>query len=286
MDLYELLMKRRSVRHFDERSIPDAVVDKLLDAAANAPSGGNIQPLSVIVVKERHHREALAEVVGRQPWVANAPMSLVFCIDFARVKRWASLSGVAFRGQNALSVFLIAYADVMCAAQNVVVLAEELGLGSVYVGTVQSCVDEARSLLGLPELVLPVMVLSVGYARSVPSSIPKLPRSVISHSETYRADTDDAIRRAFTDKYGSIDASVEKYFERAFVEAVEAEKQGAEGWIDWARERMDKLNIRNSAQFLFELRYPQDVMVDANGTLAASLRRAGFEFPGLDSEAP
>lgn len=286
MDLYELLMKRRSVRHFDGRPVPDDVVDKLLDVAANAPSGGNIQPISIIVVREKHRRTALAEAVGQQPWVENAPVSLVFCIDFARVSRWASLSGVAFRGQNALPVFLIAYADLMCAAQNVVVLAEELGLGSVYVGTVQSRMDEARSLLELPELVLPMMVLSIGYPRSVPSSMPKLKRATVSHSEIYRTDSDEAIERAFSDKYGSIDENVERYFERAFVEVLEADKQGGDGWVDWARERMDQLNIRNSAQFLFELRYPQSLMVERNGALVASLRRAGFEFQGLDPEIP
>ena len=64
MNLYELLMNRRSVRHFEDRDIPDDVVDRLLDAAANAPSGGNIQPLSIVVVRERSRRARLAEIVG------------------------------------------------------------------------------------------------------------------------------------------------------------------------------------------------------------------------------
>lgn len=286
MDLYELLMRRRSVRHFEDRPVPGELVDKLLDAAANAPSGGNIQPLSVVVVAESERRARLSEIVGGQPWVRNAPLSLVFCIDFARVKRWASLSDVAFRGENALSVFLIAYADVMCAAQSIVVLAEALGLGSVYVGTVQSQIDEARDLLELPELVLPMMILTVGYPKSIPSTIRKLSRDAIAHSETYRSDPDEEIERAFREKYGSIEENVDRYLERAFVEVVEADRQGDEGWVAWARDKMNQLNIRSSAQFLFELRYPQEAMVEGNGEMVASLRRAGFEFPGLGPEVP
>ena len=252
MDLYGLLMRRRSVRHFQERTVSDDLLDRLLDAAANAPSGGNIQPLSVVVVRERERRVRLAEIVGGQPWVANAPLSLVFCLDFSRVKRWAKLSGVAFMGERALSVFLIAFADVMCAAQSVVILAESLGLGSVYVGTVLSRIDEAREHLRLPELVLPVMVLSVGYPKSIPTTIRKLDRTVIAHDEVYRSDSDEEIERAFSRKYGSIEENVEKYLERAFVEVVEADKQGDGDWVGWAREKMDELNIRNSAQFLFD----------------------------------
>ena len=284
MDLYGLLMRRRSVRHFQERTVSDDLLDRLLDAAANAPSGGNIQPLSVVVVRERERRVRLAEIVGGQPWVANAPLSLVFCLDFSRVKRWAKLSGVAFMGERALSVFLIAFADVMCAAQSVVILAESLGLGSVYVGTVLSRIDEAREHLRLPELVLPVMVLSVGYPKSIPTTIRKLDRTVIAHDEVYRSDSDEEIERAFSRKYGSIEENVEKYLERAFVEVVEADKQGDGDWVGWAREKMDELNIRNSAQFLFELRYPQKVMVDGNAKLLASLRRAGFDFPEADKD--
>ncbi len=286
MNLYELLMNRRSVRHFEDRDIPDDVVDRLLDAAANAPSGGNIQPLSIVVVRERSRRARLAEIVGSQPWVRNAPVSFVFCIDFLRVKRWAALSDVAFMGENALSVFLIAYADLMCAAQNVVVLAEGLGLGSVYVGTVQSRIDETRRLLELPERVLPMMVLTVGYPKSIPSTIRKLDRAVIAHSETYRTDSDEEIERAFEKKYGSIEENVEKYLGRAFVEVVEADKQQDESWVAWARERMTELNIRSSAQFLFELRYPQEAMVERNGEFLAALKRAGFDFPGLKKTAP
>jgi len=285
VDLFELLMKRRSVRNFEDRPVPADVIDRLLDAANNAPSGGNIQPLSIVVVQEPDARAELAEMVGRQPWVRNAPLSMVFCIDFFRVKRWAAMFDVEFLGEQALSSFLIAYADVMCAAQNVVVLAEDSGLGSVYVGTIQSSIGRAREFFGMPEYVLPVMVLSIGYPKSVPGNIPKLARDIIVHHERYTVPSDEEISAAYESKYGNIDDDVDTYLERAYIESVERNRQDGPGWVEDAKERMKKLDIKSNAEFLFNLRYPQRLMVGMNSRLTSALRKAGFDFAGLGPES-
>ena len=51
MNIYETMMNRRSIRNFADKDIPKEIIEKLLDAANNAPSGGNIQPLSIILVE-------------------------------------------------------------------------------------------------------------------------------------------------------------------------------------------------------------------------------------------
>jgi hypothetical protein len=192
---------------------------------------------------------------------------------------------VPFLGERCLSSFLIAYADLMCAAQSVVVLAEDRGLGSVYVGTIQSSIGRAREYFGMPQGVLPLMVLSLGYPKSIPRTIPKLETGVIVHRGRYRTMNDDEIREAFESKYGSIDDDIDRYLERAYVEVVEADRQHDAGWTRRAKERMESLQIKSNAEFLFRLRYPQRVMVGMNAGLADSLREAGFDFPGVSSEA-
>jgi nitroreductase len=276
MNLYDLIAKRRSIRNFTDQEIPESVIDELLDAANNAPTGGNIQPLSVILVQEAARRKRLANMVGNQPWVKNAPLSMVFCLDFFRVKRWASMFETKFMGENALSHFLIAYADVMCAAQSVVILAESYGLGSVYIGTIQSNIDEARDYFEMPQYVLPMIVLSLGYPRSVPKNIPKLKRNIITHRESYRTLSDAEIKQAYEEKYGDIGDKAERYLERAFIEVIEADKQQDEKWIEMAKDEMRRLEIRNNAQFLFELRYPAERMVKLNEELIHAFANAGF----------
>jgi nitroreductase len=280
MDLYDLMMKRRSVRNFKVEPISEEVINELLDAANNAPTGGNIQPISIIVVQDPKARADLAEMVGGQPWVKNAPLSMLFCIDFHRLNRWASMCDTDFKGERAFTHFLISYADLMCAAQNVVIMAEGHGLGSVYIGTILQVIDPARDYFSIPEGVLPTMLLSIGYPKSVPKHIPKLSRDVIVHTEKYKDAADDEIKAAFEDKYGSFEDNVNKYFERIFAEATEAEKQDNPEWADpeLVKKRMNELNIRNTAQFLLKFRYPSDEMIDGNKHLADSFKKAGFDF--------
>jgi FMN reductase (NADPH) len=280
MNLYDLMMKRRSARNFADKEIPEKVIKRLLDVVTNAPSGGNIQPLSVILVQEAGARKELAKMVGDQPWVQFAPLSMIFCIDFHRIKKWASIFDVDYQGEKATLSFLIAYADLMCAAQNVVILAESLGLGSVYIGTILDVIDDARRYFSMPEYVLPMMVLSVGYPKTVPKNIPKLKREVIAHREKYRTLSDDEIKRAFEDKYGSFDDNLERHLQKIYVEALEAGKRQKPEWADpeKIKQRMKKLNIKNNAQFLFKFRYPSKLMIRMNRSLSRSFKNAGFDL--------
>ena len=269
MDLYGLIMKRRSARNFRDKEIPEKVIEQLVDAANNAPSGGNIQPISIILVQEAEARKELARMVGDQPWVKNATLSMIFCIDFNRLKKWASMSDTEYKGEKALHSFLIAYADLMCSAQNVVILAESHGLGSVYIGTILDAIDPARGYFNIPKYVLPMMVLSIGYPKSVPKRIPKLKREVMVHREKYRILSDEEIKKAFEDKYGDFDENVERYFEKTYVEVLEANKQEKPDWADpdWVKRELVKLEVKNNAQFLFRFRYPSDELLKMNQSL-------------------
>jgi nitroreductase len=278
MNLYDLMMKRRSVRIFEDQEIPDSIIEQLLDVANQAPSGGNIQPLSIILVRSLEGKEKLAELAGGQPWVKNAPLSMIFCLDFYRIKKWAGICQTDFRGEEALNHFLIAYADLMVAAQNVVILAEGFDLGSVYIGSIQHEIDETRNFFEIPEYILPMMVLSIGFPKSIPRTIPKLKKEVIVHHERYRKPEEGEIRRAFDEKYGAIDQNTEKYLERTFVEALEADKLETSKYVDRVKKEMKRLDIQNNAQFLFKVRYPTKVMVRMNQRLKQSFKNAGFEI--------
>jgi nitroreductase len=278
MNVYDLMIKRRSVRVFKDQKISEEIIDKLLDSANNCPSGGNIQPISIITVKTNEGREKLGNLIGSQPWVKNAPLSMIFCIDFYRIKKWAEISDTDFQGENALSHFLIAYADLMCAAQNVVILSESFGLGSVYVGTIQAIIDDVRESFSIPKLVLPIMLLCIGFPESIPSTIPKLNRNVILHNEKYNILKDSEIQNAYEEKYGEFNEDPEDYFMKAYIEVIESAKQESDRWLKLAKRRLKKLKIKNHAQFLFKLRYPTEAMINMNEDQIQSFHRAGFNF--------
>lgn len=150
-----MTIKGRSVRVLKNQEIPEPIIKQLIDVANNPPSGGNIQPFSIILVRSIEGREDLTRLSGEQPWVRNAPLSLIFCVDFYRIKKWAEICQTDFRGEQALNHFLIAYADLMAAAQNVVILAEQVGLGCVYIGSIQIEIDKVRDAFKIPEYVIP-----------------------------------------------------------------------------------------------------------------------------------
>ncbi len=278
MNLFDLMIKRRSVRCFKDTKIPDEIINNLVQVANNAPSGGNIQPISIIIIQKVEGRKKLTEFVGGQPWVENAPLSMIFCIDFYRIKKWTLKSDTDFQGENSLSHFLIAYADLMGAAQNVVILAESYGLGSVYVGSIQSKIDDVREYFSIPKYVLPMMVLSIGYPESIPKNIPKLKHNLIAHNEKYKILSDDEIAEAYNNKYGDFDENVDKYLEKAYIEVIEASKQHKTSWIKLVKQMMKKLEIRNHAHFLFKLRYPSKAMVELNKKQIQAFKNAGFNI--------
>ena len=123
-----------------------------------------------------------------------------------------------------------------------------------------------------------MMVLSIGFPKSIPRTIPKLKKEVIVHHERYRKPEEGEIRRAFDDKYGAIDQNTEKYLERAFVEALEADKLETSKYVDRVKKEMKRLDIQNNAQFLFKVRYPTKAMVRMNQRLKQSFKNAGFEI--------
>jgi len=278
MSVYDLMIRRRSVRVYKDRQIQQDLLIKLLDAANNCPSGGNIQPLSIITIQTAEGREYLGKMIGSQPWVKNAPLSMIFCIDFHRLKKWAALSDTEFLGENALSHFLIAYADLMCAAQNVVMTAESFGLGSVYVGSIQGIIDEIREQFSIPKLVLPMMLLCIGYPESIPNSIPKLNRDYIWHKEKYNHFSNSDIQKVYDEKYGDFNDDPEEYFMKAYIEVIESSKQEGDRWLKLAKKRVKRLGIKNHAQFLFNLRYPAKAMVSLNKEIYKAFKNAGFRF--------
>jgi nitroreductase len=274
----DLLGRRRSVRSFLPRSVETGILDQIFAAAARAPSGGNIQPWSIVCITEPDRRARLCELVGNQPWVRNAPVTLLFCIDFHRTRQWARIESAPYQAEQSLTSFLIAYADVYCAAHNVTIAAEDLGLGTVYVGTVLSSIPEIRRAFALPELVVPIVALCVGYPRRRPAGIPKLAVEALVHREQYRTAADDQVRQWYLDKYGDLDQTLTGYFERTYQEIREIEDQEKPGSIEQVRRIVARLEIANSAQFLFKFRYPGSRMKLLNQPLWDALQGAGFRF--------
>lgn len=182
------LKDRKSVRAFANRQIAPEEVAAILEAAVNAPTAGNQQLYTIINVTDQRLKDALAESCDRQPFIAKAPLVLVFCAD---CRKWYN----AFLQYNCeprapgVGDLMLAVSDANIAAQNAVVAAHSLGIGSCYIGDIMENAELQRELLSLPEYVFPAAMLVFGFPTEQQLERPKPPRSpmqYIVHENGYR----------------------------------------------------------------------------------------------------
>ena len=278
----ELLYERASCRSFGEEPSPDETLDVVLAAAAHAATGGNLQPYSIIKVLDSEVRQRLMALCGDQPFIGQAPVSLVFCIDFRRLERWAALEKAPFSARRAFRHFWISFQDVVICAQTVCTAANAMGLGAVYVGTVLECLEELRDLLELPKGVFPVVMVCLGYPRGQLVPKQKLGVDVVVHDEVYREMTDEELLRAYDEKYGgqTFEATPER------VDSIARACREVHG-DDYAEEflaRVRRDGHLNTAQRVFGLNYPADEMPRRNRCIMSAARNAGLDWFDQGSE--
>ncbi len=190
--------KRRSIRRFKSDPVDSQLVDTILLEASKAPTCGNMQLYSVIITRGEEERKALAALHFNQP-ATQAPVLLTICADFNRFTRWCELSNADAGYDNFLS-FTSAFADAMILAQQITTIAELRGLGTCYLGTAIYNAPEISRLLKLPELVMPVACLAIGWPDEEGTETERLPLRAFVHEESYRADSDEEILNLFKEK--------------------------------------------------------------------------------------
>jgi len=272
------LLHRSTCRSFHDKKIPSAILATVLEAAQRAASGGNLQPFSIIKIEHQKTKDRLMTICGSQPFIATAPVDLMFCIDFRRLKRWAALSDAPFTAHKAFRHFWISFQDTIIAAQSVCVAADAVGLGSVYVGSVLECFREVRDILRLPDQVFPVVLLCLGYPKHRPEPRPKLPLQVLVHDETYNDLPDDALLRAFDQKYHGTSRMAEVNEKR--LERLERACKAAHGpeVAEQCLARVKSDGRINAAQSYFGLHYCADEMPIGNDDFLYLMEHFGFEW--------
>ncbi|WP_432698003.1 oxygen-insensitive NADPH nitroreductase [Marinobacterium sp. YM272] len=192
----DLLKSHRSIRKFRQEPIDQETLNQLVAAGQSAATSSFIQACSVIQVDNPETREQLAECTGGQAYVAEAPRFLVFCADMHRHQIACDMHAAEMKS-GFTEQFLTASLDCALFAQNVVVAAESLGLGVVYIGGLRNQIQRVAELLELPELVYPVFGLCLGYPDQNPETKPRLPLTAVLKHERYDDNQDREIIAAY-----------------------------------------------------------------------------------------
>ena len=166
-----VIHNRRSVRAYADRPIDRETVDAIIQAAMRAPTAGNMMLYSIVEIDDQALKDKLAVSCDNQPFIARAPLLLLFVADYQRWIDFFVASGVpeycARTGQEVRwpgeGDLMLACCDALIAAQTAVLAAESLGIGSCYVGDIMERYEYHRDLLGLPQYVFPVGMVCFGF---------------------------------------------------------------------------------------------------------------------------
>lgn len=201
----EQLRARKSVRVFEDRQIESEKISAILEAAVNAPTAGNQQLYTVIHVTDPQLKTQLADSCDHQPFIAKAPLVLVFCADCRKWYRTFQAYGCEPR-KPGVGDLMLAVSDTNIAAQNAVVAAQSLGIGSCYIGDIMENAETQRKLLSLPPYVFPAAMLVFGYPTAQQLEHPKPPRSEmhhIVHENAYRDMDAEELKQMLSVKAGA-----------------------------------------------------------------------------------
>ncbi|OLO98743.1 NADPH-dependent oxidoreductase [Mycolicibacterium porcinum] len=189
-----LQLAHRSVRKFTAEPVTDEQLSALVAAAQSASTSSNLQPWSVIAVRDPQRKARLASLANNQQFINQAPLFLVWVADLGRARRLAQRAGATLDGADYLETTIIGFVDTALAAQNAVVAAESLGLGAVFVGAVRNHPEEVASELGLPPHAVATFGLAVGTPDPTENAgiKPRLPQAAVLHRERYDAQAADS----------------------------------------------------------------------------------------------
>jgi nitroreductase len=150
MDAMEAILTRRSIRKYTADPVSDELVEELLRAAMSAPSAGNEQPWHFVVIRDRDTLERVQTFQPYSAMLSEAQVSILVCGD-------PELEMEKHQG------FWIQ--DCSAAIENLLIAANAEGLGAVWLGVhpVEDWVSGMRALLRIPERVVPLGLLSIGW---------------------------------------------------------------------------------------------------------------------------
>ncbi len=243
----ELMNARCSTRTYSAEPITEQEKQAILHTAMRAPTGGNMMMYSILEIEDPAIKDRLVVTCDDQPFIAKAPWVLIFVAD---MQKWMDLfehahvseiEGCEHRTTLGTGDLLNAWADALIAAQNAVIAAESLGIGSCYIGDIIENGEEVAQLLGLPQWTMPAAMLCFGRAKAQRAPVARQEEYVVMRDRYRRltpaelghvSDKLDAEYEPHGPKPGLAN-HIQALYRRKFVSAYMAEmNRSAQWWLD------------------------------------------------------
>jgi nitroreductase len=184
LDVLAQLASRRVQRRYAEQPIEPALLRLLCACALSAPSKSDLQQADIAILRERQQRDAIADLLPDMPWVRTAPAFLVFLANGNRLPRISAMREKPFPNDHFDAVFN-ATVDAALVLSTFITAANAAGLACCPISVIRDHAAKVGELLGLPERVIPIAGLTLGWPADAGYISPRLPLAVTVHEERY-----------------------------------------------------------------------------------------------------
>ncbi len=233
----DTINSRISLRKYSEKSISDEDLDLIIHSAMRAPTAGNMMLYTILVIKDQQTKEKLVKTCDNQPFIAKAPVVLIFLADHQRwydyyalckVQDYCKDNGINYE-EPCEADLLLATSDAIIAAQNAVIAAESLNIGSCYIGDIIENYEVHRELFNLPKWTFPVAMLTLGY---YPQNMPRTPKERFSkpyvvYNENYKRLSNEELSDMFVKSNNKLNP-MNPYHANNFGQLMYGRKTGAD----------------------------------------------------------
>jgi nitroreductase/FMN reductase [NAD(P)H] len=178
------LNERSVCRRYRSDLVPEAVVQLLCATALSAPTKSDLQQATIIRLADDAKRAAVCALLPRSAWLMQAPELLVFCADGWRLRRLFAKKGKEFPNEH-LDAFFNAAVDAGIALSAFVSAAQLAGLGTCPISQIRDHVEKVNELLALPDWVVPVAGLALGYPEAKEPLSARLSLAATVHTDRY-----------------------------------------------------------------------------------------------------
>jgi len=185
----DLIKNHASIRKFNGEPIKKEQIDEIIRCAMRGATAGNMMQYSIVTVEDSQTLEKLSKSCDNQSFIKGASIAMLFVADNYKWSKLFESRNVVDHGKPykkpQLPDFMLGIQDAMIAAQNSVLAAESMGLGTCYIGDIMENIEYHRELFNLPDYTMPVTLIVMGNYDKHPTLRPRFGRQYIVSKEVY-----------------------------------------------------------------------------------------------------
>ncbi len=179
------LKEHRSIRSFNDEIITEEQINEILDCGMRGATAGNMMLYSIIKVQEKENLEWLSVKCDNQKFIATSQFALIFLADAHKFYKFFEQRKVENYEEPCLADFMLANQDGMIAAQNCVIAAESMGIGTCYIGDIMENYEAIKDGLNLPKNVMPITMVVFGNYDTIPPKRDRFNKEFVVFDEVY-----------------------------------------------------------------------------------------------------